>query len=87
MHEIRPFSAINPEDLGAEFNHLINMLRRRAIAAKMSMLQFDLKEAEQAADRQKISLLVSEFNNLTTQLNNINTNGQENKKVKEETSI
>ncbi len=67
------------DDLKAEFRNLVSMLRRKAINARMASLQFDVKEAEAAVDKDRITRLVTEFNNLAQQLNTINKfqNGEE----------
>lgn len=56
------------QDLQAEFHTLLNALRRRAINARLTTLQFDIRQAEQAADAARIRELAQEFNSLANQL-------------------
>ncbi|HVZ11365.1 MAG TPA: DNA primase [Candidatus Paceibacterota bacterium] len=56
------------QDLYAEFHTLLNVLRRRAINARLTTLQFDIRQAEQSADSARIRELAQEFNSLAHQL-------------------
>lgn len=51
-----------------EFQNLVNTARRRSINARLTNLQFDVKEAESAKDHTRIAQLAGEFNELARQL-------------------
>lgn len=60
-------------ELAAEFKNILRALRRRAVAAKLAGLEFDIKEAETRRDQDRATALAGQFNELTRQLTEINT--------------
>ncbi len=56
------------EHLKEEFYNVINTARRRQINNRLTNLQFDVKEAEVSKDKEKLTQLASEFNELARQL-------------------
>lgn len=69
------------EELVGEFGRLLNLLKRRALGARLASLQFDLKEAEAGTDRERIANLVSEFHAIAQALNQLNNYGEEKNQV------
>jgi|GEM_PF-149193 len=56
------------ETLKIEFHNVINSARRRLINARLTNLQFDVKEAETNKDKNRLVQLTGEFNELARQL-------------------
>ncbi len=62
------WQGFDDETLKTEFCNIINSAQRRAINAKLTNLQFDVKEAEACKDRERLTRLASDFNELARQL-------------------
>ncbi len=62
------WQGFDDETLKIEFHNVINTARRRAINARLTNLQFDVKEAEAGKDRNRLAQLAGEFNELARQL-------------------
>jgi len=62
------WQGFDEETLKTEFYNVINSARRRAISARLTNLQFDVKEAEANKDQNRLVQLTSEFNKLAQQL-------------------
>ena len=54
--------------LKTEFYNVINIARRRLINARLTNLQFDVKDAEASKDQTRLTQLAGEFNELARQL-------------------
>ena len=62
------WQGFDDETLKVEFHNLINTARRRSINARLTNLQFDVREAEANKDKNKLIQLTGEFNELARQL-------------------
>ena len=56
------------EDLKAEFNRLKNSFEHKSIVAQLANIEFDIKEAETSNNKNKLTSLLSKFNELTGKL-------------------
>lgn len=56
------------EDLRAEFNHLKNSLEHKSVVVQLASLEADIKEAEITNNKDRLTILLTEFNNLTQKL-------------------
>lgn len=79
------WNGFSSEQLKAEFQALLSLIRRRAVIARLTDLQFDVKEAENAKDEERLTQLSKEFQELVAQLSvsTINNAQKENKKAQE----
>ncbi len=62
------WNGFSEPELKAEFQGIYNKIKRNALAARLSGLEFDIKEAETRRDQERINALAAEFINLTRQL-------------------
>ena len=62
------WQGFDDETLKIEFHNVINTARRRLINARLTNLQFDVKEAEANKDQNRLAQLAGEFNELARQL-------------------
>ncbi len=62
------WQGFSDEHLLAEFNTLLASIRRRAVNARLTQLQFDVREAENAKDSARLDVLSREFQELIHQL-------------------
>lgn len=62
------WQGFDDETLKTEFHNVINTARRRSINTRLTNLQFDVKEAEAGKDKEKLTQLAGEFNELARQL-------------------
>ena len=62
------WQGFDDETLKIEFHNVINTARRRSINARLTNLQFDVKEAEANKDQNRLTQLAGEFNELARQL-------------------
>ena len=69
------------DELKSELNVLVNALHRRSISARLTNLQFDLKEAESAADKERIITLAGEFSRLANELSSLHKYEEKNQKA------
>lgn len=61
----------NDEELKSEFSNILNKLKQKIIHLRLANLEYDIKTAEAAKDRDKISILAEQFNKLTQELSAI----------------
>jgi len=81
------WQGFDDETLKAEFCNIIKTAQRRSINAKLTNLQFDVKEAEACKDQGKLTRLAGEFNELARQLTFIHNQYGSKEKDKENTQI
>ncbi len=58
-------------DLKEEFKDILEKIKQRTITIQLANIEFDIKEAETAKDKGKISNLISRFNKLTEELSHL----------------
>ena len=56
------------QELKAEFQGIVDKIKRNAIAAQLATLEFDIKEAEAKRDQERVNALAAQFITLTRQL-------------------
>ena len=56
------------EDLKKEFHGMLQKLERRNVVAKLTGLEFEIKEAEMTKNKDKLATLLAEFNKLAQKL-------------------
>lgn len=66
------------EELTVELTRTIDQIKRRRVIAKLTSLEYSIKEAEKNQDSETLETLVAQFNDLITQNNNLIKNGQDN---------
>ena len=76
------WKGFSDDQLKAEFQTLLNAVRKRALSTRLTELQFDVKEAENAKDTVKLENLSREFQELVVQLAGLNISN-----VQKETQI
>ncbi len=62
------WQGFSEEQLKTEFATLLVTIRRRAVNARLTQLQFDVREAESAKDSARLEILSREFQDLVRQL-------------------
>ncbi|OGN07650.1 MAG: DNA primase [Candidatus Yanofskybacteria bacterium RIFCSPHIGHO2_02_FULL_38_22b] len=65
------------EDLKSEFNRLKISLEHKSTVAQLTILEFDIKEAESNDNKEKLKILLTQFNKLTQKTIKNNNYGKE----------
>ncbi len=65
------------DDLEQEFQKIVMNFRKRDISAKLASLEYSIKEAEKNQDKENVLALSSKFNEIMSELSNLNKNVQE----------
>ena len=60
------------KDLLAEFINIIKRIKHRTVISKLASLEYEIKEAENEKNRDKVLELINRFTNLTKELTEIN---------------
>ncbi|MDP3792344.1 MAG: DNA primase [bacterium] len=74
------------EDLKAEFDRLKNSLEHKSVVSQLTSLEFDIKEAESTSNKDKLTVLLTKFDNLTQTLIKTKNNEKEKEIEKIKTS-
>jgi len=60
------------KDLLTEFINIIRRIKHRTVISKLASLEYEIKEAENEKNRDKVLELINRFTNLTKELTEIN---------------